>query len=146
MSNQVTHTPHPPMGSSAPSTPRTAYLEEKNYFPPEEKNKCYLVTCYPLVFSILHFHFNQSPSRQSGSDLLRSAHPLEAFREGANRDGPLHSSFSSFSLFFSIYSLGRIYTYIYRAHDMLISMVTVTRQHFRSTAFRDKCKIKADNR
>ena len=32
--------------------------------------------------------------------------------------GHLHPTFSSFSLFFSIYSLGRIYTYIYRARTI----------------------------
>ena len=75
-------------------------------------------------------------------DLLPLYRPLAEESIGI---GHLHPTFSSFSLFFSIYSLGRIYTYISRAHDILKVRQRVIRQHFRSTAFRDICKIKAGN-
>ena len=86
------------------------YHGEAHFFPPEEKNKCCLVTCYPPKFCIY-------PDFSPCIDLPRSASPIKAF-SGKAGSVHLHPTFSSFFLFFSIYSLGRIYTYIYRARTI----------------------------
>ena len=99
----------------------STFIRERQFFPPEEKKKCYLVTCYPPVFSMRHFSFQTEQSIHAlpfpiRIDHTRSAHPLKALKGRADSAWPLPSS-----LFFSLSKdyIGRIYTYIYRAHDML---------------------------
>ena len=86
------------------------YHGEAHFFPPEEKNKCCLVTCYPPKFCIY-------PDFSPCIDLPRSASPIKAF-SGKAGSVHLHPTFSSFFPFFSIYSLGRIYTLIYRTRTI----------------------------
>ena len=85
--------------------------------------KCCLVTCYPPVFSIHHFSFQtersiHSPPFPTRIDHTRFAHPLKAFKGIADS---VWSLLPSLFLFFSLSKdyIGRIYTYIYIAHDIL---------------------------
>ena len=116
------------------------YHGEAHFFPPEEKNKCCLVTCYPPKFCIY-------PDFSPCIDLPRSASPIKAFSGKAGRFGPPPPHLFLFlSLLLYLFFRKDIYSYISHAHDIHKSRQQATRQHFRSTAFRDKCKIKAGNR
>ena len=98
-----------PLGQSVSEVAKASLsptTRRKNFFLPREKRNVALlpVTYLNFVYTrILH------PAPTS-PDLLPLYRPLAEESIGI---GHLHPTFSSFSLFFSIYSLGRIYTYIY---------------------------------
>ena len=92
-------------------------LRGEKIFSSRGNKKCCLVTCYPLVFSIHHFSFLtersiHSPTFPTRIDHTRFAHPLKAFKGGADS---VWSLLPSLFLFFSLSKdyIGRIYTYIY---------------------------------
>lgn len=111
---------------------------------------CYLLPAFFFYSSLPPAPAERHPAQAglTSPDLLSLYRPLEKEQIEMGHFPP--TSFSAFSLSLSLllYLFFRkdIYLYISRAHDILIRMATVTRQHFRSTACRDTCKIKAGNR
>ena len=109
------------------------YHGEAHFFPPEGKNKCCLVTCYPPKFCIY-------PDFSPCIDLPRSASPIKAFSGKAGRFGPPPPHLFLFlSLLLYLFFRKDIYSYISRARYTQIEQ-QATRQHFRSvhsTFFRE---------
>ena len=85
------------------------YHGEAHFFPPEEKNKCCLITCYPPKFCIY-------PDFSPCIDLPRSASPIKAFSGKAGRFGPPPPHLFLFlSLLLYLFFRKDIYSYISRA-------------------------------
>ena len=110
------------------------YHGEAHFFPPEEKNKCCLVTCYPPKFCIY-------PDFSPCINLPRSASPIKAFSGKAGRFSPPPPHLFLFlSLLLYLFFRKDIYSYISRARYTQIE-ATGNKATFPLNRFQEKTRL-----